>query len=152
MKKASDKSPTESLIDKLELKFKPTDEFFTVKLPDGDEIVFKHIRDLSERKAMRQFVGAFADRIESKNVHPDLRQYLPIDRDIAESLGVICYLSHEPKFSEKDVLRLHRMPLICDLLAYQVQSHMIDSLISSDIEEIEKEKKDSATTHTVASD
>lgn len=144
MKLATEMSPTESMLQKLELKFTVKEEFFTVKLPDDVDLKFKNILNVSQRKAMRQFVSSFAERVVNKNVHPDLKKYLPIDQDVAESLGVICYLSHEPKFTEADVMRLHSMPFICDLISYQIQAKMIDALVASDVQEIEQAKKDSA--------
>lgn len=142
MKNPDKKSATESLIDGLEARYRVQAEFFTVELPGGEKLTFRHVRTLSERKRMREFVAAFADRISEGKVPPVYKPYLPIDRDIAASLGVICHLSHEPKFTELDVCRLHALPSICDSISAQMQEAIFDATTGADVEEIESAKKD----------
>ena len=142
MPKITEKQPTESLIDRLEAKYRVKAQTFEVTLPEGEKMTFKHIQTASERKAMRIFVTDFADRISEGKVHPNQKQYLPIDRDIAASLGVISFLSVEPKLSELDVLKLHRLPAICDLISQQMQDAAFEATVGIDIQEIEDAKKD----------
>lgn len=143
MSKPTQPSPTLSLVDRLEAKFRIREEFFEVKLPGGDVIKFRNIRTLTERKELQRALASFGDLLESgKSVPPTWKPYLPIDRDVAESLAVISHLSVEPKLSHFDVIRLHGMPEIADIISFEIQAAWVRGNELADVEEIETEKKD----------
>jgi hypothetical protein len=147
MRTQSETNPTLSLLDRLEAKYRIREEFFEIKLPDGETLKFKNILTISERKRLRDAVKAFADKVESgKGIPEAWKKFLPIDRDVAESLAAIAFLSAEPKFTDLDVLRLHNLPGIADLISWQIQEAHARNNDFADLEEIEEAKKDSAPT------
>jgi hypothetical protein len=111
-------------------------------LPGDEKIKFKHILTVTERKAMQEYVNRFVELIDAgKSIPPAWKPYLPIDRDVAASLAVVSYLSVEPKLSDFDVVRLHSMPHIADLISFQVQTHVAATRELLDLQEIQEAKK-----------
>ncbi len=148
MGKPTDKIPALALLDKLEAKYAIREEFFEVQLPDGEILKFRTVRTLTQKKELKRAIFDFGERISTaKSIPAEWKKYLPIDRDVAESLAVIKLLSVEPKFTDLDILRLHAIPHIADFIAYQMMDKIRLSTDFADIEDIDEAKKDSAPTN-----
>jgi len=151
-KKALD-VPTLSLLDQLESRYKVKEEFFTVELPDGEKLKFKHLNNLTAKKALRAHQMKFMELVSNtKSVPAQWKAHLPIDPDVAAALATISFLSHEPKLSDFDAVRLHSIPAIADLISLQIQEAILEANDFADYREIEEEKKDLKATGTGNSD
>jgi len=131
-------------IDELIKRYEVKEESFTVTLPDGEELKFRHITDYDELKQMHDGAAAFCSRMsKGEGLLPEMKEYAT---DCTDTLAAVYVLAHtivDPKLTQLDLLRLARKAgVIFNYILNEYNRKETAHYIKREVAEVEELKND----------
>lgn len=133
------------IIDDLITRYAAKDEFFTVTLPDGEELKFRHLRDYAEIKKVQEEAAKFASDMmkEEKAKLPAFRDIYTDNVDTLTSVAVLASTIEEPKISNLELLKLAKKAgLLFQFIVNQYNIKETQHIVRQDLEKVDDLKND----------
>lgn len=96
----------DTLIDRLVASYAPKESTFTVELAKGDVLTFRHPASADEFARLTSGAVQFASTLGGPTTLESWKEFVPEDKGIAAKAYFLHALSHEPKLSQLDCLKL----------------------------------------------
>lgn len=131
-------------IDDLIARYENKEEFFTITLPDGEELKFRFVSDYSELQTLQSGAVAFCKKMQKgEAVLPDWKPFLTDNVDTLTAVYVLAYTIEDKKLTEFDLLRLAKKAgPIFQYILNQYNLKETEHIVRSEIKEIEDAKND----------
>lgn len=95
------------IIDDLITRYSAKEEFFTVTLPDGEELKFRYLTDYADIKRIQDGAVEFTRRIQKgEGILPDWKEYITDNMDTLATVYILSQTIVSPELSQLDLLKL----------------------------------------------
>lgn len=129
-----------------------TPETFTIELPKGEVLTFRHITSYGELDKFTKEANDFARILGGSKCPPHLKALDPNSDQAAIAAFTIARLSVEPKLSDEDALKLLKAPYLVQTILNKIDATRMNFLNNGFTSAVAEEKKDLSETGSEGTD